>query len=147
MASLYPLQPGRVAEVLVAENQEVPQGAELLRLEDGFARSRLAEAEAAVKLAELQLHQARKQPELHRRRVAHQQACVTPCSSRVAAARRVRDHEEKLAKSAVITESDRSISDEKIRELEALERGRGPATGRAAGPGCRGRGPIARSSS
>ena len=43
-------------------------------------------------------------------------------SSRVAAARRVRAHEEKLAKSAVITESDRFISDDKIREMEALER-------------------------
>ena len=120
-ASLYPLQPGRVAEVLVAENQEVPQGTELLRLEDGFARSRLAEAEAAVKLTELQLHQARQQRQLHRRRVAHQHAMRDAMSSRVAAARRVRDHEEQLAKSAVITESDRFISDEKIRELEALE--------------------------
>ena len=42
MTSLLPLQPGRVAEVLVAENQAVTQGAELLRLEDGIARSRLA---------------------------------------------------------------------------------------------------------
>ena len=42
--------------------------------------------------------------------------------SRVAAARRVLAREEKLAKSAVITESDRSINEEKIRELEALER-------------------------
>jgi HlyD family secretion protein len=120
-ASLYPLQLGRVVEVLVAENQEVEQGTELLHLEDGIARSRLAEAEAAVKLAELQLHQARQQRQLHRRRVAHQQAMRDAMSSRVAAARRVRDHEEKLAKSAVFTESDRFISDEKIRELEALE--------------------------
>ena len=121
-ASLYPLQPGRVAEVLVAENQEVIQGAELLRLEDGIARSRLAEAEAAVELAQLQLRHARKQPELHRRRIAHQQAVLDAMNSRVAAARRVGDREEKLAKSATIAESDRFISDEKIRELEALER-------------------------
>ena len=122
VASLYPLQPGRVAEVLVAENQEVTQGAELLRLEDGIARSRLAEAEAAVELAQLQLRQARKQPELHRSRIAQQQAMRDAMDSRVAAARRVLAREEKLAKSAIITESDRSISEEKIRELEALER-------------------------
>ena len=122
VASLYPLQPGRVAEVLVAENQTVAQGAELLRLEDGVARSRLAEAEAAVLLAQLQLRQARKQPELHRRRVAHQQAMKDATDSRVAAARRVLAREERLAKSVVITDSDRSISEEKIRETEALER-------------------------
>ena len=144
VASLYPLQPGRVAEVLVAENQEVAQGAELLRLEDGIARSRLAEAEAAVVLAQLQLRQARKQPELHRRRVAQQQAMRDAMDSRVAAARHVLAREEKLAKSAVITESDRSISEEKIRELEALERAEAAATGRAGGPGCRGRDPSRR---
>jgi HlyD family secretion protein len=122
VASLYPLQPGRVIEVLVAENQEVTQGAELLRLEDGIARSRLAEAETAVALAQLQLRQARKQPELHRRRVAQQQAMREAMDSRVAAARGVLAREEKLAKSSIITESDRSISEEKIREMEALER-------------------------
>ena len=73
-----PLQPGRVAEVLVAENQEVAQGTELLRLEDGIARSRLAEAEAAVKLAELQLHQAQQQPQLTADGSPTSRLCVTP---------------------------------------------------------------------
>ena len=123
VASLYPLQPGRVAEVLVAENQEVAQGAELLRLEDGIARSRLAEAEAAVDAGPTATA-----PGAEAARAAHaagspsSRRCAMPCSSRVAAARRVLAREEKLAKSVVITESDRSISEEKIRELEALER-------------------------
>jgi HlyD family secretion protein len=122
VASLDPLQPGRVAEVLVREGQEVPKGAELLRLEDGTARLRLDEATAAVELVQLQLRQARKQPELHRIRVAQQQAMRDAMHSRVEAARRVLVREERLAKSAVITDSDRSISEEKIREVEALER-------------------------
>jgi HlyD family secretion protein len=122
VASLYPLQPGRVDAVLVSENQEIKQGVELLRMEDGIARSRLAEAETAVLLADLQLRQARKQPELHRMRVAQQQAIRDAADSRVAAARRVLAREERLAKSAVITDSDKSISEEKIRELEALAR-------------------------
>jgi HlyD family secretion protein len=122
VASLYPLQPGRVAEVLVSENQEVTQGVELLRLEDGITRSRLAEAETAVLLAHLQLRQARKQPELHRGRVAQQQAMKDAMDSRVAAARRALAREERLAKSVIITELDRSISEEKIREMEALAR-------------------------
>jgi multidrug resistance efflux pump len=121
VVALYPLQSGRVVEVLVAENQEVQAGRELLRLEDGIARSKLAEVEAGVKLAQLQLRLARKQPELRRIRVAQQQAMRDAMASRVAAARGVLTREEKLAKSAVITDSDKSINREKIRELEALE--------------------------
>lgn len=121
VASLTPLQPGRVAEVLAAEGREVPQGAELLRLEDAAAQSRLAEAEAGVDLARLQLDQAKKQPELHRNRVGHQKAMRDAMHSRVAAAQRVLNREQRLAKSAVITESERSVSEEKARELEALE--------------------------
>jgi HlyD family secretion protein len=122
VASLYPLQPGRVANVLVRENQTVSEGAELLRLEDGVARSRLAEAEAAVELARLQVRQARKLPEQHRSRILQQQAMQEVMSSRLAAARRVLEHEKKLAQSAVITTAEMTSSEEKIRELEALER-------------------------
>src|SRR5947207_1632078 len=91
VASLYPLHPGRVAKVLVRENQTVSEGAELLRLEDGVARSRLAEAEAALELARLQVRQARKLPEQHRSRVLQQQAMQEATRSRLAAARRVLD--------------------------------------------------------
>jgi HlyD family secretion protein len=122
VAALSPLQPGRVADVPVAENDKVEQGAELLRLDDGIARSRLDEAESAVLLAQLQVVQARKGRDLHHSRVARQKATRDAMSSRIAAARRVRAHEETLAKTAVITESDRFVSDDKIREMEALER-------------------------
>src|SRR5215469_3837194 len=44
VASLYPTQPGRVAEVLVEENQMVKAGAVLLRLEDTVAELRVQEA-------------------------------------------------------------------------------------------------------
>jgi multidrug resistance efflux pump len=121
VAALGPIQPGRVAEVLVAENQAVAGGAELIRLEDGADRGRLAEAEAAVELAREQLRQARKQPDLHRSRVAQQRAMRDSMHSRVSYARRALAHEQKLAKSVVVAETDRSISEEKVRELEALE--------------------------
>src|SRR5262249_10221468 len=52
VTALYPLQPGRVVEVLVQEGQTVPEGTILLRLEDGPARSRVAEAQAALEAAE-----------------------------------------------------------------------------------------------
>jgi hypothetical protein len=91
-------------------------------LRDGVARSRPAEAEVAVALARLQLLQAKKQPEAHRIRIAQQQAMRDAMHSRVEAARRVLAREQRLAKSAIITDSDRSISEEKIREAEALGR-------------------------
>ena len=122
VVSLSPLQPGRVVEVMVAENQEVAQGAELLRLDDAAARNKLIEAQVGVELAQLQLNQARKAPEQRAIRIAQQQAARDAMASRVAAARLVRAHEEKLAKSVVVSQSDPSINDEKIRELEALER-------------------------
>ncbi len=51
MVSLEPAVPGRVAEVLVAEGAAVTKGQELLRLEDATARARLAQADAAVEAA------------------------------------------------------------------------------------------------
>jgi multidrug resistance efflux pump len=122
VTALGPLQPGRVAEVLVEENQAVPAGAVLLRLEDGAARSRLAEAEAGVELARLQVQQARKLPGQHRRRVIQQQEMCAVTRSRLDAARRVLAQEKKLTQSAVIAPRELAASEEKVRELEALER-------------------------
>ena len=122
VAALTSIQPGRVTDVLVAENQQVSQGTELLRLEDAGARIRLAEAEAAVELARLQLRQAEMQPKVHPIRIAHQQAMRDAMHSRVETARRVLEREQRLAKSAIIIDSDRTINQEKIRELEAMER-------------------------
>jgi HlyD family secretion protein len=122
VTSLHPLQPGRVAEMLVQENQAVPAGAVLLRLEDGAARSRLAEAEAAVELARLSVRQARKLPEQHRSRVIQQQEMRAAMRSRLDAARRILGREKKLTESAVLAPMEMSSSEEKVRELEALER-------------------------
>jgi HlyD family secretion protein len=122
VTALSPLQPGRVDAVLVRENQAVPAGAELLRLEDRAARSRLAEAEAAVELARLQVRQARKLPEQHRSRVIQQQEMCAAMRSRLDAARRVLAQEKKLTQSAVIAPMEMSASEEKVRELEALGR-------------------------
>src|SRR5688572_24777398 len=45
--SLHPTQPGRVAAILVRENEEVEAGTPLLRLDDRMARFQLDEANAA----------------------------------------------------------------------------------------------------
>jgi HlyD family secretion protein len=123
VASLYPLQPGRVHEVMVHENQAVSQGTELLRLEDGVARSRLAEAQAAVEAAELQVRQARRLPVEQAGRVAQQQAALDAVSHRLAAARLTLAHRQKQAQSKIASDLEVGVSEEAVRELEALERG------------------------
>src|SRR5262249_17979190 len=60
ITSLYPLQPGRVVEVLARETQSVKAGDVLLRLDDALARQRVREAEADLEAAQAQLVQARK---------------------------------------------------------------------------------------
>jgi multidrug resistance efflux pump len=122
VSALSPLQPGRVVEILAAENQQVKEGAELLRLDDAVSRSKLAAAEASVKLALVGLDQARKQPELNRIRIAQQYAMCQAAASRVVAARNVLARQNELAKSVVIPDSDKAITVEKVREMEALER-------------------------
>jgi multidrug resistance efflux pump len=123
VTSLYPLQPGRVAEVLVHENQVVLQGAELLRLEDTASRSHLAEAEAALEMSRLQLQQARKLPEQQQRRIARQQSVLQIARSRLAAARELLARRKKLAlQPSAIAAADVSASEMQVSELEELER-------------------------
>src|SRR5262245_61825766 len=49
VSSLYPVQPGRVADVLVKETEPVKKGQVLLRLEDQGAKARVKEAQAALR--------------------------------------------------------------------------------------------------
>ena len=122
VTSLCPLQPGRVKEVLVRENQAVAEGTVLLRLEDQAAQARLDEAKAAVDLAELQLRLAKKQPENHKGRVAQQQAAVEAMRRRLAAARLALGRKQKLAQSKLIDAVEVSAAEEQVHELEALGR-------------------------
>jgi multidrug resistance efflux pump len=122
-ASLSPLQPGRVAAVMVRENQSVTEGTELLRLDDAAPRSRLAETEAAVALSRVQLRQARKLPEQQRTRIARQQSTVQLVRNRLAAARELLARRQKLALGPnPVAAVDVSASEMQVRELEERDR-------------------------
>jgi multidrug resistance efflux pump len=121
--ALAPLQPGRVTAVNVRENQSVPEGTELLRLEAALPRSRLAEAEAALELSRFQLQQARKLPEQQRTRIARQQSTVQLVRKRLAAARDLLAQRQKLALGPnPVAAADVSASQMQVRELEELDR-------------------------
>ncbi len=123
VTSVCPLQPGRVAEILVRENQVVPQGAELLRLEDTAARSRLAEVEAALELSRIQLQQAQRLPQQQRGRIDRQQSVLQVARSRLAAARELLARRQKLAlQPNAVAAVEVSASETQVRELDELER-------------------------
>jgi HlyD family secretion protein len=120
VTALVPLQPGRVAEILVEEGQTVAQGEALVRLEDGPARSRLAEAQAALEEAQLRLKQVGKLPEQQRSRIAQQYDAVNAMRDRLSAAKRQYARQEKLVADKLADEKDLAISKDHVHELEAM---------------------------
>lgn len=123
VTALYPLQPGRVVEVPVQEGQTVSEGTVLIRLEDGPARSRVAEAQAALEAAQLRLDQARKMPEQHRGRIAQQEDAVEAMRRRLDAAQHQLDRQKELAKKQLIDANDLTVSEDKVREVQAMLHG------------------------
>jgi multidrug resistance efflux pump len=123
VTALYPLQPGRVVEVPVQEGQTVSEGTVLVRLEDGPARSRVAEAQAALDAAQLRLEQARKMPEQHRGRIAQQEDAVEAMRRRRDAAQHQLDRQKELAKKQLVDSKDLPVSEDKVREVQAMLRG------------------------
>lgn len=123
VTALFPLQPGRVSEVLVEEGQTVAEGTVLIRLEDGAARGRLVEAQALLDEAELRLKQARRLPKQQRSRIAQQQDAVEAMKERLAAANRQLERQKKMVEKNLADDKDLDISKDHVRELEAMLRG------------------------
>ncbi len=122
VTSLYPLQPGRVAEVAARETQHVEAGAVLLRLDDTLARQRLREAEADRDAAEAQLAQARKAPEQQETRLAQQREAVQAMAHKAAQARHVLARKERLHELQQLNAEEMRAAEEVVKEAEAGER-------------------------
>jgi multidrug resistance efflux pump len=84
---LYPVQPGRVEEVLVREDEPVQAGAVLFRLDEQPAQFVVRLAQTDLKAAQLRLDQARKLPQQHQLQIAQQQQAIEAAQHRAAAAR------------------------------------------------------------
>jgi multidrug resistance efflux pump len=76
LTPLYPVQPGRVTEVLLEENKEVEAGTPLFRLDDTLAKDAVAQAKIDLKAAETRLKQARRLPKQHAAKVGAQKALI-----------------------------------------------------------------------
>lgn len=122
VASLYPTQPGRVAEVLVEEGQTVKKGTVLLRLEDASVKLQIAEAQADLEAARSQLAQVRKAPEQHQAKIAQMQAGIAALKERLAAAKHVSADKEDLAAKGLIRQTEMTVARDQVKEVEALLR-------------------------
>jgi multidrug resistance efflux pump len=120
--SLAPLRPGRVAALLVEENQHVEPDTPLLRLEDEDAKLQVEEAEAAVTEAGIQLQDALQEKERQRARLAQQQAAIAAAGFRVKAARQLLDHKEKQLKDKLVANEEMIATRAEVRALEQRER-------------------------
>jgi multidrug resistance efflux pump len=122
IASLYPLQPGRVSRLLVREGDTVRTGAPLVELDDRLARDRALEAEAALELARTQLTQARRLPEQHRLKTAQQEEAIEAVHLRLSAARHLLAIKEQLLKNNLLNSHEAEAARAQAGELEVLGR-------------------------
>jgi multidrug resistance efflux pump len=130
VTALHPSRAGRVAEILVKENEEVPAGAVLMRLEDRDAQARAEEAMGALDAARAKLAQAVKAPEQHRVKIAQQQAALEATRHRVSASRHTlaaRKENQKIqgvgrAREDPVMAQEVAAAADQVREQEAEER-------------------------
>jgi multidrug resistance efflux pump len=127
---LHPSQSGRVAEVPVKENQTVPAGAVLLRLDDRAARFRVTEARAVLDASLALLAKAEKGSEQHRVRIGEQELALKVARDRTAvaqhtlAARRERQRTEAIGRHRPdpVTSQEVASAVERVNELHNVEK-------------------------
>ena len=122
VASLSPLQAGRVTKVLVHENDAVAAGAILLRLDDKSARLQVAEAEVTLEKAQGRLARSRNLPEQHRARLQQQREAAAAALERAAAAQALLARKQKLAAIQQVEAEEVAAAADEVKQLEALAR-------------------------
>ncbi len=122
VTSLAPLQLGRIAKVLVQETDPVKAGDVLLQLEDGPARHRVEEAEAALASARNLLAQSERGVQTHQERLQQQQAAVEAMKERLAAARSQLSRKQELLKINSVNQQDVTSAAHLVKEAESLEK-------------------------
>jgi multidrug resistance efflux pump len=120
VTNLYPLQPGRVAVVLVREDQAVKKGDVLFRLEDRPAKFLLRQAEADLSASKARLKDAQKLPEKHRLVKAQQQQAILGRAQMLEAERITLGRLQKLVKGGNGAQEDADAAEAKVKAAAAL---------------------------
>lgn len=116
---LYPLQNGRVVEVLVHEGDTVSADAPILRIDDKNARFIVEQAVADWKAAQALLVEAKKGPAQHQLKVAQQKSAIEAAQKRVAAARLVQVRKQGLVQAQQLAPEEAAAAGELVKEAEA----------------------------
>jgi len=111
--TLYPVQPGRVSEVLAVEGLSVRAGDMLLRVDDEHILAKVGEATKGVKLAEIDVRLARQAMAEYQHLLAAQQAGVD------AANQLVRAGEAELSRAKELVTKDIGGNGQSVAALEA----------------------------
>ena len=131
LAPLYPLQPGRVKQVLVDEGQKVAKDQILFTLDDRIAKAQVEEAQAAVAASKAQWDNAKQLESQHSEKIAGQSKVVEGRKALADAARRMFEN---LQSSSIAPTKDQVFSaqmqaeaaqaevDARKIELEALQK-------------------------
>jgi multidrug resistance efflux pump len=119
LAHLAPARPGRVAEVLVRDDDSVAAGAVLLRLDSGQARQDVEAARAALALAQTRLAQAEQEARQHAPRLQQLRASLDAARHRLADGRIRLRRAESLLRTDLAKDTDVEAAREQVAELAA----------------------------
>ena len=122
ITSLYPLQPGRVEEVLVHETQEVHAGMVLLRLDRRLADGQRRQAQADLDAAQVRLEQARKLIRQQQIKEAEQQAVIDAVRSKLKASELLLARKNEL-RGSLVHEKEYAAAQAQQEEVKAMLRG------------------------
>jgi len=119
---IVPLQAGRVAEVFVRPGSIVAEAAPLIRIEDKASRTAVQTAEENVRAAQLELDEARKEPERHKELIEQQRLKVQGTTTRVESLRNVLNQMKRVREEAAggvsLTDIERTQGELKVAEIE-----------------------------
>jgi multidrug resistance efflux pump len=126
VTNLFPLQPGRVTDVLVHEGQEVEAGKPLLSLDVTIdreqARLQVQEAEQDLESAKVQLEVAEKGPRQHQAKVEQAQGALEATRAKLVGARAQLNWVRDAVKRETAKEVDLKQAEAQVKALEASER-------------------------
>jgi len=121
---IFAPQPGKVAKIEVEEDdQELPAGTVLFRLDETVAQAQLQEAQAALAAARAALQEAMKLPEQHEHQVAAQKSAIEARDAELDGARQKQEQAKRLLAKGLIDAEIVKAADAQVRTREAALRG------------------------
>jgi multidrug resistance efflux pump len=119
VVALHPSLPGRVVEVKVRENQTVPAGMILLRVDDTLPRLRAEESAASLEAAQSQLTLAGTLREQYDRKLEEQQAAIRAAREAREAAQQEADRQRRLSRSGLLNKELEAAAQAHVKQLQA----------------------------